>query len=62
MKRIFKRTFAVILVAVMLLSVAPMGEIADWFAARAAAASYQYIQYGNYPQSRTFTFGLNASF
>lgn len=52
MKRIFKRTFAVILVAVMLLSVAPMGEIADWFAARAAAASYQYIQYGNYPQSR----------
>lgn len=52
MERIFKRTFAVILVAVMLLSVAPMGEIADWFAARAAAASYQYIQYGNYPQSR----------
>ena len=53
MKKIMKRAFAAVIVAVMLLTVAPLSGIADFIVAAQAAGGYKVgdtIIFGSYPQ------------
>ncbi|MDY3305013.1 MAG: hypothetical protein SOW78_12215 [Clostridia bacterium] len=54
MKRILKRAFAAVIVAVMLLCAAPLSGIADFIVAAQAAGGYKVgdiITFGSYPQT-----------
>ena len=54
MKRTIKRTLSVLLIAVLLLTTAPLTGLDDLFASKASAAYAvgDHIEYGNYPQSK----------